>query len=172
MDKTTPGREPIEIIEIDQDLCQLFYGESDCSALLSIDQRKCFNTLGTCGAPDDYLAGILTLRFCTDQKNIPDDDLYFPFLRSVRVSPAEINPAGANKSASPIGKRATISATFSDHPSTDRYVDLYVRERSTGEAQFDGIGYDPLLRSTFWKKWKARNLYYLFRPMRYISGYI
>jgi hypothetical protein len=45
-------------------------------------------------------------------------------------------------------------------------------ERITGVAQLDGIGYNPFDRSTFWRKFKARNPHYLHRAIRYISGYI
>jgi hypothetical protein len=176
VNKEKVGREPIEIIEIDQDFCALEYGttnsEGTCNADLSIDKNKCFNTLGTCGSVADYLEGGLTLRFCNNQKNQPDDFLYFPFLQNAKIKPAVINPGSADKSITALGKRATINASFSDHPSTDRYVDNYLAERRTGAAQFDGVGYEPLERSTFWRKWRARNLYYLFRPMRYISGYV
>jgi len=170
--RDTEGRTPIEIIEIDQDFCALVYGESDCSALLSVDQNKCFNTLGTCGAPNDYTPSVYTLKFCGDQSEIPSDDIYYPFLKNVRVKPAEINPVGANKSVSSLGKRAVLTATFTDHPSTDRYIDPYQSERIIGTAQFNGEGYEPFERSTFWRKWKARNTYYLYRPLRYISGYM
>jgi hypothetical protein len=174
--KEKVGREPIEVVEIDQDFCALEYGLTNsagtCNALLSTDRNKCYNTLGTCGDPDNYTASVLTVRFSNDQKNQPVEFLHFPFLKSVKIKAAVINPGSADKSTTALGKRATINASFTDHPGTDRYLDNYLAERKTGAAQFDGIGYDPVTRATFWRKWRARNLYYLFRPIRYISGYI
>lgn len=172
MDKNTEGRVPIDIIEIDLDYCEWEYGDSNCLADLEVDRHKCFNTLATCGAVDNYSPETKTYRFCTDQTDIPTDNVYFPFIASVSVSPGKINPLGADKSTSTLGKRITLNATFTDHPSSDRYVDKYQRERIIGTAQFDGVGYNPFDRSTFWRKFKARNPYYKNRVVRYISGYI
>ena len=168
------GREPFEVIEIDQDFCDHEYGDSSCGATLSDGLSKCYNTIGTCQAVPNFQAGILTLKFCTDTPSMPNDGgLYFPFLvGSPKVKPAEINPGGAKRTSTALGKRATISVKLSDHPWNDKVVDKYWDERVTGEAQADGVGYNPAERSTFWRKWKARNLYYLNRPLRYISGYI
>jgi hypothetical protein len=94
------------------------------------------------------------------------------FSGSPKVKPAEINPGGAKRTSTALGKRATITVKMNDAPWNDKVVDPYQAERVSGAAQFDGVGYDPVERSTFWRKWKARNLYYLNRPMRYISGYV
>lgn len=163
--------QPIEIIEIDQDFCTRTYGTSPCDAALGVTgAHKCFNTIGTCQALAAYDGGVKTLKFCTNQENIPPNHL--PFLVSVSTASAEINPGGANKSQSPLGKRATLSASFLDAPSTDRAVDKYAEQRRTGAAQETGVGYNPEEISTFWRKWKARNKYYLFRPIRYITALI
>ena len=151
--------QPIEIIEIDQDFCTRTYGANPCDAVLGVTgAHKCFNTIGTCQALQAYDGGTKTLKFCTNQENIPPDHL--PFLVSASTASAEINPGGANKSQSPLGKRATLSASFLDAPSTDRAVDKYAEERRTGAAQETGVGYNPEEISTFWRKWKARNKYY------------
>lgn len=168
-----PGRVLFEAIEIDQDFCQNIYGDSVCGAVLTEGASKCYNTIGTCQALDGYDGGVLTLRFCMDNLGVPrDGNAWIPLLTSVRIKPAHLNPGGANRSMSAFGKRATISVSFKDAPSSDRVTDLYQAERLSGEAQFNGEGYNPRDRSTFWRKWKARNLYYLNRPMRYIRGYI
>lgn len=172
MDRYTAGRKPFQIIEIEQDFCLNSYGDSVCQAQLPAQGSKCYNTLPTCQMPQNYAIGSRTLRFCTDSQDIPTDNYYMPFLKSVSIKPAEINPGGGNRGQSPLGKRATISASFRDAPHSGRYIDLYHEERITGAAQGDGIGYLPETRSTFWRKWAARNRYYLNRPMRYISGYI
>lgn len=167
------GREPIEIIEIDQDFCTLTYGVAPCAAVLEGGGHKCFNTLGTCQSIENYDKGTLTLRFCSNRVEIPQDgNYYFPYLQGVKVKPCSINPGGGNENLSPLGRRATIDVTFSDHPHTDRVVDPYLSERLSGAAQADGVGYDPFDRSTFWAKWRARNPYYLGRTLRYISGYL
>jgi hypothetical protein len=163
--------QPIEIIEIDQDSCSLSYGLGACEARLgTTGDNKCFNTIGTCQYLQAYSNTTKTLKFCTNQQVIPADHL--PFLEKVSITSAEINPGGANKSQSPLGKRATVSASFLDAPSTDRFTDNYAEQRRTGEAQASGIGYNPEDISTFWRKWKARNKYYLYRNMRYITAMI
>lgn len=168
------GREPFEVIEIDQDFCDNIYGESPCQAVLYEGISKCYNTIGTCQDVANYDGTVLTLRFCTDTPNLPRNGLaYFPFLSgSPKVKPAEINPGGAKRTSTALGKRATITVKMNDAPWNDKVVDPYQSERVSGAAQFDGVGYNPVERSTFWRKWKARNLYYLNRPMRYISGYV
>jgi hypothetical protein len=168
------GREPFEVIEIDQDFCDNIYGASPCQAVLYAGISKCYNTIGTCQDVANYDGTVLTLRFCTDTPNMPrDGKAYFPFLSgSPKVKPAEINPGGAKRTSTALGKRATITVKFNDAPWSDKVVDPYQAERVSGAAQFDGVGYDPVERSTFWRKWKARNLYYLNRSMRYISGYV
>lgn len=163
--------QPIEIIEIDQDSCSLSYGLGACKAKLgTTGDNKCFNTIGTCQYLQAYSNTTKTLKFCTNQQVIPAGHL--PFLEKVSITSAEINPGGANKSQSPLGKRATVSASFLDAPSTDRFTDNYAEQRRTGEAQASGIGYNPEDISTFWRKWKARNKYYLYRNMRYITAMI
>lgn len=172
MDKDTEGRIPIDIVEIDLDYCSHDFGDSNCQANLSETQAKCFNTLATCGAIDNYSPESFTYRFCSDQEDIPTSNLYYPFIKSASVSPGKINPLGADKSTTTLGKRIVLTVSMSDHPGSDRIIDKYQRERIIGTAQLDGEGYNPLDRSTFWRKFKARNPYYKNRPIRYISGYI
>jgi hypothetical protein len=172
MDKNTEGRVPIEIIEIDLDYCQNIFGDSVCLASLSESVNKCYNTFGTCAEPDNFVAGTYTYKFCTDQSDIPRDATYYPFIQSAKVSPGKINPLDADQNTSPLGKRMTLSVTMTDHPSTDRYIDPYYSERLIGTAQLSGEGFNPLERSTFWRKFKARNPHYKNRVIRYISGYI
>jgi hypothetical protein len=172
VDKDTEGRIPIDIIEIDLDYCNNEFGDSNCQASLSETINKCFNTFGTCGAPDNYDPGTYTYRFCTDQSDTPRDNIYYPFINSASVSPGKINPIGADKSTTTLGKRLVLSVDMSDNPGTDRYFDKYQDQRISGIAQLDGVGYDPFERSTFWRKFKARNPHYKNRVIRYISAYI
>lgn len=157
------GREPIEVVQIDQDYCAHTYGNSPCTASLATGGDKCFNTRKTCQDPANYLRGTLTLNFCKNQARLPQDgNYYFPFLLSVKHEPGAINAGGGASSLSALGLRSGLTATFSDHPHNDRIVDPYLDERS----------YDPFERATFWTKWRARNPYYAAREIRLIRGYL
>jgi hypothetical protein len=83
-----------------------------------------------------------------------------------------VNIAGSDDRLDALGERGTVSATFSDHPYHDRFMDKYARDRVTGAAVLGGVGYNPNDKGTFWTKFKARNPNYAGRPMRRISGYI
>lgn len=165
------GRELIEVIQIGQDYCQKEYGVT-CDASLATGGRKCFHTRATCQDPANYERGILWINFCSNQASIPRDAYYHPFIRKVKVTPGAINPGGASRILSSLGRRAVIDVDFIDAPSPDRVVDPYQAERISGGAQADGVGYDPFERGTFWSKWRARNPFYLGRPIRRISGYL
>ncbi len=57
MDETTPGREPIQIVEIVQPRCGLTYGSAPCTAAVGVTgQRECFNTRKTCQDTANYNA--------------------------------------------------------------------------------------------------------------------
>lgn len=168
-EKTRAGREPIQVLQVDQDFCTRTYGSAPCTASIAAGGRKCFNTRGTCQDPENYEAGatvvggVLTLHFCDNQARLPEDgNYYFPFLSTVQHTPGRINPGGGRSSAKALGQRAVLTATMKDFPTTDRIVDPYVEERD----------YNPLERSTFFAKWRARNPYYIGRKVRYISGYL
>lgn len=167
--KETPGRIPFEWIEIDMPKCALTYGVSACQADVNVtgdgtSSSKCYNTRATCQDPDNYDGSdTLTLYFCKAQSEIPKDQQYEPFLQNVTVSATKLNPAGANKSSTALGSRAVLKVTMTDHPHDDTIVDPYIAtDRS----------FDPYERSTFWAKWKARNLYYIHKEIRHKSGYI
>lgn len=131
-------------------------------AIVGEETEKCFNTRKTCQDPTNYDIETLPLKFIKSRSPAPTDDYYLPCLTSVSIGPASLNPGGANKSSSPFGTRATISATFKDFPHNDKRVDPYIDERD----------YNPLERGTFWTKWAARNPYYLHRIMTHESGYL
>lgn len=159
------GREPIVIIEIDQDTCALTYSETPCLAVLGVTgQIKCHNTIFTCQDEDNFDPDTLTLRFSTPTENngLGEDAVIFPSVLSVDTVPTVINIGGADKDTSPLGKRAKITATLRDHPYHDRLVDKYWAERD----------YDPASQGTFWSKWLARNPYHLGRPLRVRQGYV
>jgi hypothetical protein len=153
------GREPIMLVQIDQDFCENSYGVAPCTAS---GLSKCFNTRKTCQDPANFDKGVLTLSFAKPQLNLPSDFPIIPSLRDANTVATEINPQNGNQNSSPLGKRATASVTFQDHPHSDFLVDPYVTERP----------YNPFEQSTFWAKWLARNPYYHNRPIRIYDGYI
>lgn len=165
--------EPITIIEIDLDFCDLTFGTSPCTAALSGSvPKKCFNTFYTCKDQQNYSKGSLTYRFIEPTSSYPKIGTVFPCLKSVSGSSAMANIAGADSKLYGLGKRATVTATFSDFPYGDKFMDNYQSERISGAAQFSAVGYIPKEYGTFWSKLKARNPNYAGRPMRKITGVI
>lgn len=136
--------------------------ETDDQIRVRTGLDKCFNTRATCQDPTNYDKGVQVLRFVQNQAELPKDAYYIPSLKSAKVGPSRLNPGGANKNASAFGQRATLTVTLQDHTHDDRIVDLYRAERE----------YDPRERGTFWSKWRARNPYYMQRPIRLVSGYL
>lgn len=163
MSELTVGREPVQIVEIDQDYCNNNYGINPCTASIGVTGTdRCFNTRKTCQDPNNYGRGNITLRFVKPVSNITDEQYLIPSLVSVDTTPTVINVGGNAKDKKALGTRATATIVFQDHPHTDRVVDKYRTQRS----------YDPLERSTFWAKWIARNPYYQNRTVRILDGYV
>lgn len=168
--------EPVEWVEIDMDWCPLAFGQGACSAALGgVIRSWCFNGTETCGdrvALNTAGLGVLTLRFIQPRQNLPKGATWFPCLDSVSGSSASVNIAGANPDLEPLGKRATCTATGWDFPYHDRLTDKYWRERISGAAQFDGVGYRPEDHGTFWTRLRARWPFYAGRPMRRCTGHL
>lgn len=164
MDEFTPGREPLQIVEIRQDLCALTYGVAPCQAVLGeTGAAKCYNTLGTCQDRANFdPRDPLILRFVKPQQILPKWLNAIPSLVSVSTRPTELNVGGGSRDRGPLGSRATARATFQDHAHSDALVDPYLAERD----------FDPLERSTFWAKWRARNPFYQNRFMIIYDGYL
>jgi len=157
------GREPITIVEIDQDFCSLRYGVSPCTAAVGVTGgRKCFNTLPTCQDTSNYDKGNLTLRFSTPTSAYPQKLTAIPIITSVSTNPTQLNVGGGDLNNSPLGLRATVKVQMRDIPYNDRLVDPYRTDR----------GYNPEDKGMFWSKWLARNLYYQNRAMRIYEGYV
>ncbi|MDX1397545.1 MAG: hypothetical protein R3204_03335, partial [Oceanospirillum sp.] len=92
-------REPIQIVEIDQDFCANDFGVAPCTATGS---AKCFNCLRTCQDAANYDPEPLTLRFAKPGDWISDYSEYIiPMLASVNTTPTEISVGGITKSISP-----------------------------------------------------------------------
>ena len=157
------GREPVQIIEIDQTFCGLEYGVGDCEAAIGVTgNRKCYNTFSTCQDRLNFLKEFLTLRFVTKGSNIPKEWNAIPSLVNVSTTPTVLNIGGRSGNSGPLGTRAALTATFQDHPDGDIFTDPYLNDRD----------FDPIERSTFWAKWLARNKFYKNRAIRLYEGYI
>jgi hypothetical protein len=157
------GRQPVTLVEIDQDSCSLIYGTSPCTAELGVTgAKKCFNTIKTCQDRANYDKTTLTLRFCKPAANIPASWQAIPSVASVSTSPTKLNIGGISDSSGPLGTRATITIKLTDHPYSDAKTDKYISDRN----------YDPEQRGTFWTKFLARSPFYQNRPLRVREGYI
>ena len=163
MNESTVGREPLQIVEIEQPFCNLEYGVSPCTAEVGVTGSiKCFNTAKTCQDTANYDQSPLKLRFCKPQSKTPEGVFCIPSLMSVKTSPTIINVVGGSRSKGPLGVRAEVSVQISDHPYSDLVVDKYRTERS----------YIATDRGTFWSKWIARNPYYNNYILRVYDGYV
>lgn len=157
------GRQPVTIVEIDQDFCALTYGVSPCTAAVGVTgAQKCFNTIRTCQDRPNFDKSHLTLRFCTPAANIPASWQAIPSVKSVSTAPTRLNIGGASDATGPLGRRAQVTIKLGDHPYSDAKTDPYLSDRN----------YDPLARGTFWTKFLARSPYYQNRPLRIREGYI
>ncbi len=161
------SREVFEWVELDQDFCGEVFSVTCSATILANAGQECFNTRQTCPVPAEYTLAMRTLKFCKPMAFKPDGWDWLPFLESCNISGASINPVGANQNNRVLGTRTSLSFTLQDAPYSDRVTDPYVDNR---------IGriptYNPEELGTFWTKWKARNPFYLGRPIRYKSAYI
>src|SRR6056297_529496 len=160
------GREPIQVVEIEQDFCTRTWADISTGCTVAqegfpLGTRPCFNTRSTCQVPQVYDKGVLPLKFVDKRAPLPTDDYYIPSLTGVKVTPAKLNPGGADKNSRALGQRASINLSFRDHPHNDRLVDKYRDQRE----------YTPVESGTFWTKWRARNPYYMQRGITLRSGY-
>lgn len=164
MSETTPGREAIQIVEIQQPICSRVFGSSPCLATGTGD-TKCYNTRATCQYVSAFdLATPLSLYFSkgkvADQGVAP---YVIPSLVSVSTSPTRINLAGSNPDAQGLGNRALCTISFMDHAHTDRLVDPYLSGRSWNPL--DGS------RGSFWSRWAVRNKYRQNIVIKVYEGY-
>ena len=155
---------PIQIVQIDQDLCCKEYGTTNaCGTCNATATNKCYNTFATCKSVADYSLGDpLTLSFTQGQSDQPDDIYAIPSLLNVSTQPAKINVGSRAGREAPLGRRPVITITLQDHAHSDFYVDPYLADRT----------FNPMDRSTFWSKWLTRNPYFFGRPLRLIDGYV
>ena len=99
---------------------------------------------------------VLTVRMCEERSPQPLGLDAIPSMSRVSMSPSKIDLKGG------LGVRANFSATFLDHPDAEIDTDPYLSDRT----------YDPLDRSSYWVKLRARNPNYQFRESRLLSGYL
>ena len=163
MTSTTVGREPVQIVEIQQPICTNEFGVSPCTATGTAD-TKCYNTRATCQDTANFAldATPLSLYFSKGTEAARGLATYvIPSLVSVSTAPTVINSASSNPDASGLGTRALCTIVFSDHPHTDRVVDPYQSGRT----------FDPYTRGSFWSKWTARNKYRQNIVIKVYEGY-
>lgn len=153
--------ESLEYIEIDVPVCSLTYGTAPCTASIpTTGDIKCFNSLATCQDSANFDETTITLRFAKASDYLPREIDCIPSLLDVSFTPATIS-LGEN-----LGTRATLSATFLDHPDSD----------TTGNSGFDKYladrDYDPYSQGTFWGKFRARQPFLRGRSVRWITGLV
>jgi hypothetical protein len=158
MNEFASGRQPVTIVELDQDFCNLEYGVAPCTAAIgTTGDRKCYNTRITCQDAANYDRGNLTLKFSDIEVR---GEIIIPSLVSVTSTPTEINIGNSDRNSAPLGRRASVNIVIQDHPYDDALVDKYERD------------FDPMKRGTFWSKWIARNPFYQNRLIRIKEGYL
>lgn len=136
------GREPITIVEIDQNICENTFGVFPCTAELAPGEFKCFGTYATCLDPGNFNKDDpLTLSFCKPGVVLPTpaSGPMIPSLIGVDTTPTELNPGGSSRNSGPLGARATCQCKFKDLPFSDAKVDPYLLDRIRyGVGDWDG----------------------------------
>jgi hypothetical protein len=161
-ENTKSGREPIAIIQIDQDFCSLVYGETPCTAEIGVTgDKKCYNTRKSCQDPANFTRDTKTLNFAVPNTGLSKTENIFPFIKSYNTAPTKLNPFTGNLNTATLGERSVLSVQFQDAPHSDNVVDPYLESRT----------FNPLERGTFWSKWLSRN-YYQNREIRLYEGFV
>ena len=132
--------------------------------------QRCFNTYWTCQDRENYdgtgsiawrftkpRAGVMPLYEEADAGNtIKTNPIYM--LTDVSTSPSKINVGSRRTGESPLGVRASCTASFHDAPFDDHVGDYYLDTRAT-------VG------GNFWAKMLARNAFQPGWEMRVYEGY-
>lgn len=164
-------RAPLTLVELDLDYCALTYGEGACTAVLGeTGGHKCFNGYRHCQARAAFARTVKTLRFAQNISGLPDELHLYPCLQSVSTRSAEINLSGVDPTSTALGQRAKVTIRLKDFADSDLAIDPYAAERQSGAAQADGMGYDPMERSSFLRKLKVRFPYWNARALRVLTG--
>jgi len=116
----------------------------------------CFNTFGTCQDTPNYIKEVRTYRFIDRLDRPADIADAAPAITNISYGPTRLEPGGG------LAFRGKITVSLQDFTTNDVTLDDYTRERT----------YNPLDRSTFFAKLKARHKFYIGRPMRVLEGYM
>lgn len=170
------GREPVQLVVLEQPRCSLRFGVSPCTA---VGAPKCYQTWTTClaraaitqsgsiawvFAKDEVLAGQIIegahsapfLTYARTGEAIRTNPI--PGLVSVSGFSGRINVGAARDGESPFGVRSGVTVQLQDLAWDDHVGDFYLADRG-------GV------RGTFWSKWNARNTFYSNMLLRVYSGY-
>lgn len=156
------GRQPLRVLELDLDFCDLTYGIAPCTATLAgpspTGDRKCYNTFFTCQDRPNYDPSPKTYVFSEAIENTPLGINIIPCIKSIQEAPTKVDIEGG------LGARATVTITLRDFPWPDRWlgIDKYIGDRS----------FNTETNGTFWGKFLARNRYYEGRTARVRKGYV
>jgi len=135
------------------------------SYIIPNGNAECHNTRATCQDTTNYNADPDTnVIYLTEKTEVvpqklkqeADAMVVLPCINKINTAPSKITLAKG------LGHRANLSVVCSDFPHHDRGVDKYVSQRN----------YDPSTRSTFFRKFLARNPYFLGRKAVLYSGYL
>lgn len=155
-----PGKQPVQIVELQIQSCANVYASSPCQAVLGVTGAdRCYNTFGTCQAQDNFVLQTIKYRFSTvrvDGMQVAGDPPIFPTLKSVKTAPTVLMPGKG------LGVRSSVTVTIIDHPWSDQFTDKYVAQRA----------YDPEAQGTFWGRWITRNRFYQNRVMKIYTGFL
>lgn len=162
--------ERVTWVEIDINFCAQRWGVSPCLAALDAKTpNKCALTFKTCAYQSAYTAIPVTLTLTMqNQVGLPISGRYFPCLTKVQESEQTVNIAGSDPKLAALGRRATFKFEARDFVYEDRFLDPYYDERISGDAQFSGIGYQPV--GMFFERLRARDPYFANYPVRFNQG--
>lgn len=165
-EKTTLGRKPVVICEIDLDYCSNTYGggllspmNGTCAAN-GASGTECYNTRKTCQDTANYTKTTKTYRFSEDLAPVIPAMNAIPCIEHKRGNPRMTSMRSEPDKG--LGSRGSVTIDLKDFPHHDRGVDPYVATRS----------YDPESQGTYFAKLLARNPYWIGRELRVRTGYI
>jgi hypothetical protein len=148
------SRTPCGLLVITLDACANVFGTAPCTA----SGEPCHNTWNTCRDRANYSRTTRDYEFTSvDATPLPLVGPR-PYLKSAKLTAAEIKAGGKGGSKGTLTARATFDLL--DEPDSDVGLDPYLDQRAA-----------PLTAS-FWKRLLARNPNYIQRPVRYFEGFV
>jgi len=121
--------------------------------------QKCFKTFATCQDLPAYEVTPKVYRFSNQRMDWlqgPGEAPTMPTVLSVDLAPSQLTPRDG------LGSRASVTLRLQDFPFSDVGVDPYRASRGT----------DWTKRSTFWRKWLARNPNWENRVLKLTTGFL